>query len=241
MKNLFFAFVLLLLSGCAFGQARDGTADLKKTGFSENAVLIYLPYSSDVVKQALQDFVLKASKNKNRDTVSFKLASNTELAEKNIKNADMHFEIGNKDNLHPNESVVYLKLRSSVETNNGTGETDFLFDKQQAIDFLNNFAIAIKPYATDMQLQFQKDNLAYAEKRNDVLIKQGNKLEKRKSASNLLTTDNLTNRASGNRAKRERHNQQLIDENLTAQASQRIEIDNQKSSLHLLLIPAQLL
>ena len=54
---------------------------------------------------------------------------------------------------------------------------NFAINMQDAKDYLDNLATAIKPYASDLQLKLQKKNLSDAQDNNRSLITEGNKLE----------------------------------------------------------------
>ena len=165
MKRLFVATGFLFLCGFVFGQAKDGTAELQKMAASHPAALIYLPYSPEVVQKALanylsesSDYLRESGENQDEKVKGYLLSSNTLIVKSNKTGADMHFIIGLKNDSNKYESGIYLKLNSFSNEDN-SWEKPTQFDMQDAKDYLDNLAIAIKPYASDLQLKLQQKNL----------------------------------------------------------------------------------
>jgi hypothetical protein len=216
------------------GQARDGTADLKKSGEAEQAVMIDLPYAPEVVKQALTDYLSKTTKEEQKTATGFLLSRNTLLVKNNFKEADMVFEIGPKDYSHPNETVIYLKLNSDVQNSNNGGYTVHHFDMNNAKSYLNNLSVAIKPYATDLQIKLQKEDLKNAQEESLSLTTQGTKFEQNRMKIAQDMFSNNTDRKAAKLLKRKISNQQQIDANIAAKVKNDKEIDDQISALALL-------
>lgn len=231
MKKLVVAVSCVMFYAFASGQARDGTLDLKNAGKYEPAALIYLPYAPQVVKDALGNYLEKTTKKDQQHAIGYLLSNNTDLAKSNIYEADMLFEIGVKDKEHVNETVVYLKLHSAPNTYSRS-QPEFYFNMENAKDYLNNLAIAIKPYATQLQVQLQGKNLSQATAQLTKLTKQGNKLQKEKRSLDQGIAKNDAGKEAT--AKKKNDNQKKINENNIAQALQTIEVNSQKLSLTLL-------
>jgi len=165
MKRLFVATGFLFLFGFVFGQSKDGTAELQKMPASHPAALIYLPYSPEVVQKALanylyesSDYLRESGENQDEKVKAYLLSSNTLIVKSNKTGADMHFISGLKNDSNKYESGIYLKLNSFSNEDNSWGKP-MQFDMQDAKDYLDNLAIAIKPYASDLQLKLQQKNL----------------------------------------------------------------------------------
>ena len=234
MKKLFFVSIILTLSCFAMGQARDGTVDLKKYGKTEQAAMIDLPYAPAVVKQALTDYLTKTTKKEQKTATGFLLSCNTMLVKNNIKEADMVFQFARKDYFNPNETVVYLKLDSKVPNSNNQGFTENHFDMNDAKSYLENLSIAIKPYATDLQLKLQKKDLKDAQEKSLSLATQGTKLnQKRMKIAQDMSAHN-TDQKTARLLKRKTSNQQQIDANIAAKGKNNKEIRDQISALVLL-------
>ena len=235
MKQLVLAFGLLFLSICVLGQARDGTSDLKQTVMAQPAAVIYLPYAPQVVQQALINYLSKIGNKEQRSSQDFLLSENTLLIKNNISSANIYFELGAKDNSHLNESLLYLKLNSFTQDLGNSRTNAVRFDMQQAEDYLDNLAVAIKPYATDLQIKLQKKNLRLAQAKSTSLKKKANILmQNRVELSKEIASGNRSANKR-NFGKRKLINQQAIDNNRSAQTLQDKEVQKQQAELALLL------
>jgi hypothetical protein len=233
MKRLFVATGFLFLCGFAIGQATDGTSELQKIATSQPAALIYLPYSPPVVQMALSNYLLKTSDKQQADATGYLLSSNTFIVKNNKSGADMNFAIGLRDQSTINESVIFLKLNSFSKDENSTGQA-IQFDMQDAKDYLDNLAIAIKPYASDLQLKLQQKNLSDAHDKNRSLITEGNKLEEERKKIQVQIGENKSAKKETRLVERKIKNQSLIDENLTARLNLGNDIAKQIAELALL-------
>jgi hypothetical protein len=234
MKKLFFVSGILMLSCYAMGQARDGTADLKKSGRSEQAVMIDLPYAPAVVQAALNDYLSKTTNKEQKTATGFLLSHNTLLVKNNIKGADMVFVIGPKGYFHPNETEIYLKLNSNVQSSDDGRSTENHFDISDAKSYLENLSVAIKPYATGLQLKLQKKDLKNLQEKSRSLATQDRKLEEnRMKIVRAMSSDN-TDRKNARLLKRKISNMQEIDVNMAAKVRNNKEVDDQITALALL-------
>lgn len=236
MKQLIIVFGITLSSICSMGQARDGTIDLKREEVAQPAALIYLPYAPKVVELALSDYLSKTSNSHQSGNDSFQLSESTLLVKNNISNADMCFEIGAKDNQHPNESVVYLKLNSfSRDLNDRATNTPISFDMQQAKDYLDNLAIAIQPYAVALQMKLQQKNLINAQKKSAALLQKGKDLEQKRIDLSQRNSYGGSNKNDLRLTKKTQATEQAIKDNLNAQVLQNKEVAMQQAALTLLM------
>jgi hypothetical protein len=231
MKKLLFVSGILMLSCYAMGQARDGTAELKQSGKAEQAVMIDLPYAPAVVESALTDYLSKTTIKEQKNATGFLLSCNTLLVKNNIKGAEIVFQVGAKDYSRTNESVIYLKLNSNVQSSDNYGSTENHFDMSDAMNYLENLAIAIRPYATDMQLKLQKKDLKNAQEKSLYLTQQGVKLEQNRKQIVKDMSSNNTDKKTADLIRRKTKNTQQIDMNIAAKARNDKEIDGQISAL----------
>ena len=67
---------------------------------------------------------------------------------------------------------------------------NFAINMQDARDYLDNLAIAIKPYASDLQLKLQQKNLSDAQDNNRSLITEGNRLEEERKNIQVQVGEN---------------------------------------------------
>jgi len=237
MKRLLIATGFLFLCGFVIGQAKDGTAELQKMATSHPAALIYLPYSPEVVQKALAnylsegtDYFFESSEKQEEKVKGYLLSSNTLLVKSNKTSADMHFVIGLKNDSNKNESGIYLKLNSFSNEDNSWGKP-MQFDMQDAKDYLDNLAIAIKPYASDLQLKLQQKNLSDSQDKNKSLIAEGNKLEEERKKIQVQIGENKGYENERGLAERKTKNERLIDENLTTRLNLGTDISKQIAAL----------
>lgn len=230
MKRLFVATGFLFLCGFVIGQAKDGTVELKKMITSSPAALIYLPYSPAVVQKSLANYLSENGEKQQQNTKGYLLSSNTLIARNNKSGADMHFEIGLKNDSNENESAIYLKLNSFSNEENSSGEA-IQFDMQDAKDYLDNLAVAIKPYASDLQLKQQQKNLLDAQDKNRFLIAEGNKLEEERKKIQLQVSENKSAKKERILVERKIKNERLIDENLSSRINLSNDISKQLAAL----------
>jgi len=235
MKRLFSMTGFLFLCGFAIGQAKDGTAEFQKMATSQPAALIYLPYSPEVIQRALADYLLKTGDKQQDNAKGYLLSSNTFIVKNNKSGADMTLLIGLKtqDSMNLNESAIYLKLNSFSNDENSTGKA-IQFDMQDAKDYLDNLAIAIKPYASDLQLKLQQKNLSDAQDKHASLITEGNKLEEERKKIQVAIGENKSAKKETRLVERKIKNERLIDENLTARQNLSDDITKQIAALALL-------
>jgi hypothetical protein len=235
MKRLFSATGFLFLCGLAIGQAKDGTAEFQKMAAPQTAALIYLPYSPEVVQKALADYLVKTGDKQQENAKGYLLSSNTFIVKNNKSGADMHFVIGLKiqDTMTLNESVVYLKLNSFSNDESSTGKA-IRFDMQDAKDYLDNLAIAIKPHASDLQLKLQQKNLLDAQDKNKSLVTEGNKLEEERKKIQVQIDENKSAKKETRLVERKIKNEKLIEENQTARFNLSNDITQQIAALAIL-------
>ncbi len=93
---------------------------------------------------------------------------------------------------------------------------NFAINMQDAKDYLDNLATAIKPYASDLQLKLQQKNLSDAQDNNRSLITEGNKLEEERKNIQVQIGENESYKKEKGLAERKTKNDRFIDENLTA-------------------------
>jgi putative cell wall-binding protein len=145
----------------------------------------------------------------------------------------MHFFFGLKSPDNPNETTVYLGLESSFpDVNNFMVANDF--DMQQAKDYLDNLAIAIQPYAADLQLKLQTKNLLHAQAKGQQLASEGINLNQQRVRMMKKMGGNTASSKSERLTKQLAKNQRQIDHNKVSQANQNTEIQKQKLAIVLL-------
>jgi len=163
------------------------------------------------------------------------ISSNTFIVKNNKSGADMHLVIGLKtqDSMTPNESAIYLKLNSISNDENSAGKA-IQFDMKDAKDYLDNLAVAIKPYASDLQLKLQQKNLSDAQDKHTSLINEANNLEEERKKIQVKIDENKSAKKETRLVERKIKNERLIDENLTARLNLSDDITKQIAALALL-------
>ena len=234
MKKTFVLMTgLLLLSGFVIAQAKDGTAAFQKT-MAQPVIMLHLPYSPIVTERAFYDYLSKTSKKDQKEAINYQLSTNTVLVKNNFSNADMHFFIGPGDGQNKNESVIYLKLNSFTRYENTLDSNVINFDMQEAKNYLNNLAIAIQPYATNLQKKLQQKDLVNSQKKYSVLINEGIKLETKRKTIDFRINENSKEKRVDGLTKEKIRNDKKINENHLARTILNADITKQMAALALL-------
>lgn len=230
MKKLFSVSIILLLSISVIGQARDGTSAYSNNNQEVTVVALDLPYAPDVVVQAFKTYLLQTTARQQKNARGYLLSNNTALAKSN-QDYDMIFEVAAKSRLQPNESIVYFKLNKTLLNKDEPGSLLIQYNKEEALSYLNNLAVAIKADAPLMQLNFQKETLEKALRNNEELMRRGVKLQEIKT--NLATRLSLVNTSRMNAIllNRQLTNNENIATNLAALKQGLKDIGEQRLAL----------
>lgn len=235
MKKTFVLITgLLLLNGFVMAQAKESIAVFQAITMSQPVVMLHLPYAPVVTERAFKDYLSKISKKDQKEAINYQLSTNTVLVKNNFSNADMHFFIGRGNSQNKNESVIYLKLNSFTRYENTLDSNVINFDMQEAKDYLNNLAIAIQPYAADLQKKLQQKDLANSQKKYSVLTNEGNKLETKRKTIDFRISDNRKGKKIDRLAREKDLNNMKINENLVARTNLNADITKQMAALALL-------
>jgi hypothetical protein len=217
-----------LLCAFAFGQPAIGTENRMDPVLQQPYVMIYLPYSPQVVIAAMKNY--KDEKRNARELAAspktYQPFEETSLVRSN-PNTDLLFEIGLKNAGNENVSVVYLMLNSPSDENGRQTR----FDMEHAKAYLDNLAIAIRTNALSEQIKRQTAELSKANTIQLGLIADGDKLHAKKA-------DLLLNPSSN--SKRDVDRSRLLDEqiaeNKSSQVTQELKIEKQKADLKILMV-----
>jgi hypothetical protein len=230
MKKTLLLISMALLYAFAFGQPAIGTENRTDPVLLQPYVMIFLPYSPQVVIAAMENYKHEKQNNKKRGAYSknYQLFSETSLI-RNNPNTDLLFEIGLKNADNENVSVVYLMLNSPTEEDYHPGK-QIRFDMEHAKTYLDNLAVAIRTYALEQQIKRQTAELSKATTKQLGLIADGNKLDAKKA-------DLLLNASSNSKRNVDRNKtlNQQIAENKLSQVKQELEIERQKADLKILM------
>jgi len=209
MKRTLLLLCMLFTAVLIVGQAKDGTVKFQR--MQQPAAIIELPYSPDIVRAAMNDYLSKKGKTKGNDLKGFTTFRNTQLVQNDLANADLYFRVERKNNQENNNSTVSLLLTAPKEGNANVDNMHYL-NMDQAKTFLNDLAPAIEAYNLEQQIKDQNDAVIKAESKYKRLTDDGTDLEK-------------------NRVSLEKKQQ----DNKQDQQTQITEIDNQKQKLAVLV------
>jgi hypothetical protein len=230
MKKTLLLISMALLCAFAFGQPAIGIENRMDPVLQQSYVMIYLPYSPEIVIAAMENYRDENQNNKKGAAYpkNYEPFQETSLI-RNNPNTDLLFEIGLKNEGNKNISVVYLMLNSpSVEGYYSSKQTRF--DMEQAKAYLDNLVIAIRTYALDQQIKRQTAELSKANTKQLELIADGNKLDAKKA--DLLLNPSSNSKRNVDRSKLL---DQQIAENKSSQIMQELEIEKQKADLRILM------
>ena len=215
MKNLFLKRTLVLVSTIllfvfVFGQPAVGV-DTRFNGVPpQPCALIFLPYSPQIVIEAMENYKNEKQNNKSKDPQNYQPFRETSLIRNKSIDVDLKFEIGLKNSENKNISVVYLLLNEENSM-------------EDARAYLDNLAVAIQTYASNQQIKLQTSELGKANKKQADLVASGSNLDAKKAG--FLRSPLSNSRRNDNRNKQI---DRQIAENKTSQASQQLEIEKQR-------------
>jgi hypothetical protein len=205
MKRTIFSFCMVLISCLIYGQAREGAVEYQKS--QQPAAVIELPYSPDIVKAAMSDYLSKKGKSKGTDLKGFTTYRNTQSLQSDSANADLYFKVERKSRKEKETSVLSLLLTMPKDDAANSNNLHFL-NMEQAKNYLNDLAPAIEAYNLELVIKDQNKSVMKAESKFKSLNDEGNDLEQKRLAIERKIQDN----------KRE-------------QQAQKAEVENQKQKL----------
>ena len=185
MKKIMFSFSLLLIASIVCGQAQDGAVVYQKS--QQPAAVIELPYSPDVVSDALNDYLSKKGKSKSNDLKGFTTYRNTQVMPYDSANADLYFKVERKSRQEKETSVVSLLLTIPKE---GTAANVHYLNMEQAKAYLNELVPAIEAYNLELLIKEQNEKVIKSESKYKDLSDEGADLEKKRIGIEKKIVDN---------------------------------------------------
>lgn len=152
---------VISLSSPAFSQSGETKVEYQKS--DKIAATIELPYSSDVVEDAIKEYMEKKG-GKSDHVRSFDVYRNAKLDETNTEIVDVHFKVDRKIVKERESCVVYLLIGRPGE-NIGARTEDDRFKVSDAKELLNRMAPYIDAYNLDVQIKKQEEVVKKSEKR----------------------------------------------------------------------------
>jgi hypothetical protein len=199
---------MLLLSGCVFGQAKDGIVVYKKT--HQPAATISLPYEPEVITAAMDDYFSQQG-SKSNELKGFKTFQNTPFIGGDSIDADLYFKVSRKSKIEKDASIIDLMVGMPNE-DIAARNHETHFTRQQAKEFLNKLASVVQAYNLELLIKQQNATVIKAEKRYNSLVDDGANLNKRENA-----------------------NAQKLQSNKHDQDKQNAEVEKQRQALALLV------
>lgn len=180
MRRSVLSFVLILISAFVLGQEQKSSTASYVILEKQPAAMIVLPYSQDVVLDAMKEFEINAYKSKKNQSTAYQAFDNTDLMKKNDKGAPMVFQVGPIDNQR-DKSVVYLMLDAPIEKGDYAGTVNE-FALNDALAYLDNLSVAVGIIGLDRQIKEYTAQLHKVENVQERCAKKCERLEDRKMA-----------------------------------------------------------
>jgi hypothetical protein len=177
MKKLMFLFLLLLPASLLFAQAQEGMVTYQRN--QQPAAVIQLPYSPDVVNDAMDDYLSKKG-SKSDQLKGFKTFRNTRLSVDDTVYADLYFKVNRMSRDEKDKTTVYLLVgmpNEGIAQRNPSASITV----EQAKEILNQLAPAIETFNLERMIKEQNDVVIKEEGRYKNLVKEGGDLNERRS------------------------------------------------------------
>lgn len=225
---------VLLLSLAVIGQARDGTPEFQKFRKAETVLAINLPYAPEVVIKAFKAYLLKNSYNEQLRAKNYLLSANTALIKTN-PDFDLIFEVTEKNSTEPDQSIVYFNMNPTpVQRMDYNVSSNPDYNKDEVLSYLNNLAVAIQPYAKDLQMDLQVRSLDKSERSVAKLEKQAADLNIIKANILQRLSEVINDQAKAKLLQKQSDNNEGIRINLAAQKVELINRAYQKNAVAIL-------
>ncbi|MBN8670831.1 MAG: hypothetical protein J0L80_09100 [Chitinophagales bacterium] len=189
MKNIILTCCLSLITVSVYAQATEGTVRLQKT--EQPAATIELPYSSDIVKEALNDYLSKKGKSKGTDLKGFTTFRNTQSVVSGNDNADLYFKIEQKSRQDRGFTIVSLLLTKPSDEKGTTTELNYL-NMEQAKAYLNGLTPAIEDYNLELMIKEQNQVVIKSESTYKTQFNNGAELEQKRTELETRILENKT-------------------------------------------------
>lgn len=178
MKKILLLITIILASKFSFSQAQEGTIDYQKA--KQNAAIIELPYSQDVVEGALKELFSKqnAKSNESKGFLVFKAARLEEAGNNPLY--DLYFKIDRKSRKEKDMSVLYLTVAHPGE-NIAVRVPDDRYGQDDAKAFLNTITPKMEAYNLELQIKDQDEAIKKADKKYGSLVSDSIDLQKKKT------------------------------------------------------------
>ncbi|RYY39036.1 MAG: hypothetical protein EOO08_12235 [Chitinophagaceae bacterium] len=189
MKKFLSAALLFLCAHAVSGQATEGT--IKVSRELQQAAVIQLPYPSEIVTDALADYLSKKGRSKATNIKGFTAFRNLQPVGNADGNADLYFKAERKSRQEKGSAVLYLLLTAPKE-GDGAGANLHYLTMEEAKAYLNTLVPAIEAYNLEQNIREQNAVIIKAEDRYKDLAADGVALDRKKLAIEKSITENQT-------------------------------------------------
>lgn len=197
MKKILFLSLFSLSTCLLFAQAQEGVVAYQKT--QQPAALIHLPYTQEVVNDAMDDYLSKKG-TKTDQLKGFKSFRNTRLSENDTVYADLYFKVARMSRDEKDKTTVYLLVGMPNEAI-ALRNTSSSITVEQAKEVLNQLAPAIEAFNLERMIKEQNAAVIKEEGRYKSLVKEGGDLIEKRS--------DIDKKISANRQDQEKQNSEV--------------------------------
>ncbi|MBC7903755.1 MAG: hypothetical protein H7Y27_10040 [Gemmatimonadaceae bacterium] len=177
MKRTIILFSMLLIIGAASGQARETTVE--NTAAKQEAAMIEVPYSPDMVTAAMNDYLTKKGRSKGTNIKGYTAYRNQNQASADSVNADLYFKVERKSRSEKETSIVTLLLNTPAVS---TAPNTAFLNMEQAKQYLNDLTPAIAAYGLEQEIKDLTESVSKAESKLKSLKNDADDLEKKRSS-----------------------------------------------------------
>jgi hypothetical protein len=177
MKKLLISLSFLVIAVLSYGQAHDGLVEFQNV--PRAAAVIELPYTTDIVNSAMNDYLSKKGKAKGSDIKGFNTYRNTQAQQTDSANADLYFRVERKSRKEKQITILSLLLTTSQDVTPPNTNVHYL-SMDEAKSFLNTLTLAISAYDLELQIKEQNQVVTKSESKYQSLVKHGSDLDKKR-------------------------------------------------------------
>ena len=207
MKKLLLFLSFFSIAAAYSQEVMEAKTEFQKT--TQPGVMVELPYSPDVVEDAIKDYFNRLGV-KPDGARGFQVYKSTRLGLTDAWNSDLYFKVERKSRKEKEESVVYFFATPEKQQPNLRKPGDY-YGVDGARLFMKNMLPSIDSYNLSVQISLQEEEVRKAEKKYQRTIEEGDDLEKRLKKV-----------------------QENIQENKNELARHKLEIENQRKLLETL-------
>ena len=142
----------LVFNTSSFSQAMEGKVEYQKG--DKVAATIELPYSPDIVEEAIKDIMDQRGVKTDRSK-GFDIFRNAKLKEGDPEISDLHFKVERKSRKEKESAVIYLLVARPNE-NVAVRTADDKYKLQEAKEFLNRISPSIEAYNLELVIKNQE-------------------------------------------------------------------------------------